>query len=234
MGLMLTIGSASMVPSTAMSLGASGSQFVDLYITGTAFIDSIGESIIFADNIAFTFGTGTGIKLGVATNNKIGFFNATPVTQRVATADIRQSLIDLGFIATGGATPLNLNGGALVATGNNTLGATLISGAVSMSDVNFVFSTGTGTTIATGTNQKLAFYGAVPVVQQASLTAGETSITFTAPTTPDYAIADLSSVDSFGFVSADEGQTILQVIQNLQARVTELESRLTAYGLLSS
>ncbi len=54
-------------------------------------------------------------------------FNATPVTQPSSTTDIRLALISLGFLATGGASPLNLNGGALTA-GTTTLSSTTVTG----------------------------------------------------------------------------------------------------------
>ena len=77
------------------------------------------------------------------------------------------------------------------------------------------------------------FYGTTPVVQGAALTTALTSITASAPGTPDFAIANLTDTTPFGFVSADEGQTVLTVIANLQARVNELDARLQAYGLLA-
>jgi hypothetical protein len=67
----------------------------------------------------------------------------------------------------------------------------------------------------------------------AALTAALTSITSTAPGTPDYAIQDLVNSSAFGFVTKDEGNTVLSVIANLQARVNQLESRLQALGLIS-
>lgn len=67
----------------------------------------------------------------------------------------------------------------------------------------------------------------------AALTAQLTTVTFTAPVTPDYAIQDLTNTGGFGFVTKDEGNTVLSVIANLQARVAELESRLQALSLIS-
>jgi hypothetical protein len=67
----------------------------------------------------------------------------------------------------------------------------------------------------------------------AALTAQLTTITSTAPGTPDYAIQDLTSTTPFGFVTKDEGNSVLSVISNLQARVAQLESRLQALGLIS-
>jgi hypothetical protein len=77
------------------------------------------------------------------------------------------------------------------------------------------------------------FFGTNPVTKAAALTTALTTITATAPGTPDYAIANLTVTTPYGFASADEGQTVLTVIANLQARVNQLESRLQAYGLLA-
>ena len=59
------------------------------------------------------------------------------------------------------------------------------------------------------------------------LTTQETTITHTAPSTADYAIQDLTTTTPFGFVTKDEGNTVLQVIANLQTRVQELEDHLS-------
>jgi hypothetical protein len=67
----------------------------------------------------------------------------------------------------------------------------------------------------------------------AAQTAALTDITFTAPGTADYAIQDLVDVDGFGFVTKDEGNTVLSVIKNLQDRVAELEARLAALSIIS-
>ena len=67
----------------------------------------------------------------------------------------------------------------------------------------------------------------------AALTAALTTITSTAPGTPDYAIQDLVNSSAYGFVTKDEGNSVLAVIANLQTRVDELEARLQALGLIS-
>jgi tryptophan synthase alpha subunit len=74
--------------------------------------------------------------------------------------------------------------------------------------------------------------GARFVPEVAANTAALTDITFSAPGTPDYAIQDLTNSSGYGFVTADEGQTVLSVIKNLQTRVSELETKLATYGLL--
>lgn len=82
----------------------------------------------------------------------------------------------------------------------------------------------------------LGFYGVTPVVKGAALTAQDTTLTHTAPGTPDFAIQDLTTTTPFGFVTKDEGNTVLQVIVNLQTRVAELEARLdssTGVGLFA-
>lgn len=67
----------------------------------------------------------------------------------------------------------------------------------------------------------------------AALTAQLTTITSTAPGTPDYAIQDLTTTTPYGFVTKDEGNSVLAVIANLQTRVAQLESRLKALNLIA-
>lgn len=88
---------------------------VGAYSTATAWYD--GASTTLADPHDFVLGTTAGTKIGTGTSQKIGFFNATPVIQPTNTTDLRTALINLGLVATGGANPLNLNGGALTTTG---------------------------------------------------------------------------------------------------------------------
>ena len=58
----------------------------------------------------------------------------------------------------------------------------------------------------------------------AAVTAALTTITHTAPGTPDYAIQDLTNSSAYGFVTKDEGNTALSVLKNLQLRVALLEA----------
>jgi hypothetical protein len=74
--------------------------------------------------------------------------------------------------------------------------------------------------------------GARFVPEVAANTAALTTITSTAPVTPDYAIQDLTQTTPFGFATKDEGNTVLSVIANLQTRVSQLESKLQTYGIL--
>jgi len=99
---------------------------------------------------------------------------------------------------------------------------------------NIILNTTTGTKIGTATTQKLGFYNATPVAQPAALTAQLTTITHTAPGSDDFAIQNLTNSSPFGFVTADEGNTVLKVIANLQARLAEVEARLEALGLVAA
>ena len=117
-----------------------------------------------------------------------------------------------------------------------TLAAKTFSGFTMADATDIVLNTTTGTKIGTATSQKLGFYNATPVVQPTALTTQDTNITHTAPGTPDFAIQDLvdSGVGStFGFATKDEGNTVLQVLSNLQTRVGEVETKLQAVGLLA-
>jgi hypothetical protein len=89
---------------------------------------------------------------------------------------------------------------------------------------------------ASTTSTTLGFYNTAPVVQPTALTTQLTSITHTAPGTPDYALQDLvdsSAGAAFGFATKDEGNTLLSVVLNLQVRVQEVEDKMQALGLLA-
>lgn len=90
-----------------------------------------------------------------------------------------------------------------------------------------------GVCLGNAPTDKIAFYGGTPVARPAALTAQDTTITHTAPVVPDYAIQNLTSTGPFGFVSQDEGNTVLRVIANLQTRLAEVEARLEAVNLIT-
>lgn len=73
----------------------------------------------------------------------------------------------------------------------------------------------------------------IKLFRGAALTAQETTITFTEPVTPDYAIQGVTSTVPFGFVNANEGNTFIGVVENLQVRVAQLEARLQASGQIA-
>jgi hypothetical protein len=85
---------------------------------------------------------------------------------------------------------------------------------------------------ADGTQARIGAYGVAAVARPAPITTQLTTITSTAPGTPDYAIQDLVS-GGFGFVNANEAQTVLSVLKNLQDRVAQMETALKNEGWLS-
>ena len=102
---------------------------------------------------------------------------------------------------------------------------------------------GNDISIGMDTADFVAFFGSTPVARQAELTDelvdNVTAITHTSPTTPDYAIQDLTDTGGFGFATKDEGNTVLAQIRELQLQVKnlrtrniQLEDKLVAYGLL--
>jgi hypothetical protein len=78
---------------------------------------SVGTSIAVTDAVHITTGTTTGTKIGTATSQKLGFFNATPIIQPANTVAIDDVLANLGLRASGGTanftgalTPATLTG----------------------------------------------------------------------------------------------------------------------------
>jgi hypothetical protein len=97
-----------------------------------------------------------------------------------------------------------------------------------------------GASVAGASDNKLYIYnssgtlvGTIDLTKQSALTTQLTTITHTEPSTPDYAIQDLTNSSPYGFVSKDEGNTVLKVIKNLQTRLSELETALQAVGIIA-
>jgi hypothetical protein len=93
-------------------------------------------------------GTANGLKIGTATTQKLGFFNATPVVQPLATAGLLTSLQNLGLIASGTfsgdiTTTGTVNTGGLIGAVQT---VTMANGANS----NFSINAGTTTVRITG------------------------------------------------------------------------------------
>jgi hypothetical protein len=130
-----------------------------------------------ADDISF--GTVTGSKIGTDAAQKIGFWNVTPVDQPAVTADLLDSLQEVGLIASGaGDTPLNLSAGTFACgtatcTGLTVNGNTALNASITIDDgENIALGTTTGTKIGTATDQRIGLFNATPVVQPES--TGET------------------------------------------------------------
>ena len=92
----------------------------------------------------------------------------------------------------------------------------------------FVVASGGAIDIETGGMLK------VNGTQGAALTTQLTTLTHTEPGTPDYAIQALTTTTPAGFVTTDEGNSVLKVIANLQVRLAEVEARLEAIGLVAA
>lgn len=61
-------------------------------------IDPAGTTMTFGEGMNMALGTTTGTKIGTGTNQKLGFYNSTPIVQ--PTGDIITALQNLGLIAT--------------------------------------------------------------------------------------------------------------------------------------
>lgn len=84
---------------------------------------------------------------------------------------------------------------------------------------------------ATGT---AGFFGATPTTKPAANTAADTTITIAdAVGTPSYSIGAVTNSSPYGFATAQNAIDTLYVIQNLQTRLAELETKLQTLGLLS-
>lgn len=101
----------------------------------------------------------------------IGFLGAAAIVRPASTTDLRTALINLGLYTTGGASPLNLNGGALTAaagsfSGNiSQTGATTLStgsGAVSLNGPITV-NPGTATSAVTITQGTITSAAVIPI-----------------------------------------------------------------------
>lgn len=75
-----------------------------------------------------------------------------------------------------------------------------------------------------GTNQACDF-NPLPSKALSTATAALTTITHTDPSAADYAISAGTSSTPFGFANANEFNTAMAVIRNLQLRVLQLEAR---------
>jgi hypothetical protein len=195
-----------------------------LYTTGGASpLDLNGGALAngtqtFTDATNMIFGTTTGTKIGTATTQKIGFFNATPIVQPTGTTDLRTALINLGLYASGGASPLDLNGGALAnATQTFTDGS------------NQVFGSTTGTKIGTATTQKLAFYNSTPIVQPSAYTQTYSTAAKTVPAaTAINAPAGGTGTAAGGWSSAANRDAAITAINADQADLVALKKVVNA------
>jgi len=181
-------------------------------VHATTLSTTASSAVTLGDASNIVLNATTGSKIGTATTQKLGFFNATPIVQPVTTTDIKVALVNLGLLASG-VSPLDLGAGAL-GSGTHTF----------TEAANIVFGTTTGTKIGTATTQKIGFYNATPVIQQTqgaitnSVTVGGSTGT----------IADYSDLTVYANDSAAIRNDIYQLALGLQGCIAALRT----YGLL--
>lgn len=133
---------------------------------------TFSDDITIADAQNIIVNATTGTKIGTATTQKIGFFNAAPVVQQANTVVPRTALQNLGLVATGGTDTT-----AYVGASNTFTGANAFNDHVTIGDAkNIVVNTTTGTKIGTAVGQKIGFWNVTPVVQPSSANQGSINL----------------------------------------------------------
>jgi hypothetical protein len=170
---------------------------------------------------------------------------ATPITQFIRNDAAAGISAMLGLTALGSGA--NGDGGSVLYNGKSSTTAAQAMGSDQWLWVNATHASRTARRVfnvydtavrealrieASGTAAMIGFFGVTSVVRPTALTTALTTVTCTVPGTPDYAIQDLAA-GGYGFVTADEAQSTIKVIANLQTRVGELETKLQSLGLIS-
>ncbi len=186
----MTITSAS---ASALTVGANGSTApvlkidastgtvaTGLSVTGAASASGVALAALGGTNEFITIdGKGSGgvkinsvggtgaIRLGGAGSGA----NATglTVTPNTAASGLAVAVVSTG---TDESMTINAKGSGTITLGSVSTGNTLIKNGLTLTDVNIVLNTNTGTKIGTATSQKLGFFNQTPVVQPG--TAGNT------------------------------------------------------------
>ena len=80
---------------------------------------------------------------------------------------------------------------------------------------------------------KVGLFGSV-ATKPAALTTQLTTVTIAdAAGTPDYALQALTTSSPYGLATKEEAVTLLYVIQNLQVRMAELETKIKTLGIVT-
>jgi hypothetical protein len=170
-----------------LGLRAAGAAYP---ITTSGAVQFTGGVTITTANLTITdkdivLSATTGTKIGTATGQKLGFYNATPIIQPIATTDLGTVLSNLGLRAAGTAYPITTSGiisftGSMTVRAGTATAATApiywttggilltaaVAGAQEYDAINFYM-----------TNETTAGRGIVPVEQFFSLQASGSSIT---------------------------------------------------------
>lgn len=178
--------------------------------------DVFTNGLTVSDAKDITIAAGTGSKIGQS-GSKIGFYGATPVAKPGATSDVKDALVALGLLTDGGATPLNLDAGALTA------GAVTASGVTLADATDVTINATTGSKIGQS-GSKIGFYGAAPVVQRSAYTQTYATAdrTHAAPTASTLTLADgVGTTDNtIGAITADA--SVVAAVQELADEVNKL------------
>lgn len=93
------------------------------------------------DGVNYTLGTSAGTRFGTATNQRLGFYNASPVIQQASTVDLGLMLSNIGLRASGSNYPVSTSG-AVTLSGTTTLsGQTRFGSTVRTSSVTLTATT---------------------------------------------------------------------------------------------
>jgi len=120
--------------------------------------------------------TGAGAELNLGnTTGAIGFFGITAATRPAATDDIKDGLASMGLITNGGATPLNLDGGALTVGNLTAVGTVNIN--TSGAGVTTIGTGGTGATNIGNATGNTAVTGSLTTTTTLTATLGNITAT---------------------------------------------------------
>jgi len=173
---------------------AGGINLNSASVSSAGLVAAVGVTTSAALTLSDTdivLGTTTGTKVGTSTSQKLGFFNTTPIVQ--PSGAILTALANLGLIATPSLASSALSDGANIAFINagNTFTANQ-----TLSNVNVILGTTTGTKIGTSTSQKLSFFNSTPIVQPSGsiITALSNLGLVASPTLASTALSDTADI----------------------------------------
>jgi hypothetical protein len=188
---------------------------------------SVSNTVTIPDATNFALNATTGTKLGTDATQKLAFWNATPVDQPALTADLLDSLQEVGLIASGsGSTPLNLSSGTLTCGPVNCSTLTTSAGLTLGEGNNVAAGTTTGTKIGTATTQRLGFWNATPVVQPTAITSLDVTASAGSLPTANGSVSVNATTPTVN--------QLLEFCVELQAKQDAILSRLRTIGIIAT
>ena len=197
---------------TNLGLGTMATATATDYLTKAGNLAGLADLPTARTNLglgtAAVANTGTGASNVILGNDSRLTDTRTPSAASIVDAMIASTL-----------SPSKITGTAAI------LGANTFTGAQTLSDVNIVLGTTTGTKIGTATTQKLAFYNSTPIVQPsgAVLTALANLGLISAPTLASTALSDTANI---AYLNAANVFTRAQFIDGGS---NEIQSRVQAH-----